>query len=303
MTVHGEREMLPAVTKADGAKALQRFAAGFNKAKRQLDPELNPSFEGGALLALDQAGIRAAHALKPQGDPSYPALAFRDAHFTIPKQVGWPKYFIADAASNRKAADGSASRWFLVFSRNGVKEKWRAVYLAEFAGNKAPELKTDQDGFAEAVPAGAKSGLTVDPGKLSRAYADYLNTGKGSTFASGPNTDGWRARRARDTNQPGARILWEDTASDYPPVALRTTDGGALVFFSTFYHQQKTVSAGSVITVPAQLQGLMDGPTKKTNRMAFTTVSAQAVTVPAKGSGGKVTVLNRREAKTSVKPL
>ncbi|MGW1376409.1 hypothetical protein ACWD6P_19350 [Streptomyces sp. NPDC002446] len=291
------------MSKAEGAKALDRFADSYNKANRALDPKVNSSFEAGALLAIDQAGITAAHALRPHGNPGFPALSFTNAHFTVPKQAGWPKYFVADADSNRKDARGRSTRWFLVFSRNGIDEKWRAVYFAQFPGNKAPELKTDGDGYAEAVPAGAKSGLTVDPGKLSRRYADYLNTGKGSVFASGPNTDGWRARRAKDAHQLGARIQWEDTASDHPPVALRTTDGGALVFFSTFYHQQKTVAAGSVITVPAELQGLLDGPQKKTNRMAFTTVSSQAVTVPAKGSGKRIVFLDRREGKTSVKPL
>ena len=186
MTVHGEREMLPAVSKAEGTKALTHFTEAFNKVNRQLDPKLNPSFEAGALLAIDQAGIKAAHALRPQGNPNFTSLAFKDPHFTVPKQAGWPKYFIADAASNRKNARGQNTRWFLVFSRNGIDEQWRAVYLATFAGNKAPELKTDKNGYAEAVPAGAKSGLTVDPGKLSRTYADYLNTGKGSTFALRP---------------------------------------------------------------------------------------------------------------------
>ncbi|QIK09045.1 hypothetical protein G7Z12_26525 [Streptomyces sp. ID38640] len=302
MTVHGEREMLPAVSKAEGTKALTRFTDGFNQAYRQLDPKLNPSFEAGALLAIDQAGIKAAHALRPQGNPGFRALAFQDPHFTVPKQAGWPKYFIADAVSNRKDASGRNTRWFLVFSRDDIAEKWRAVYFAQFPGNKAPELRT-KDGYAEAVPLGSGSGLTVAPGKLSRAYADYLNTGKGSVFAPGPQTDGWRDRRAKDARKVGSRIQWKDTASDHEPVALRTTDGGALVFFSTVYHQQQTMFAGATISVPPALRGLVVGPEKKTNRMAFTTVSSQAVTVPAKGSGDKVTVLNRREGKTSVEPL
>lgn len=85
-------------------------------------------------------------------------------------------------------------------------------------------------------------------------------------------------------------------------MALRTTDGGALVFFSTVYHQQQTMFAGATIRVPENLRGLVVGPEKRTNRMAFTTVSSQAVTVPAKGSGDKVVILNRREGKTSVEP-
>ena len=139
---------LPAVTEAEGAKALQRFAEGFNKANSRLDPSVNPSYESGALLAIDQAGIKAAHAVRPQGNPNFTPLTFKDAHFTVPKQAGWPKYFVADAVSNRKN-----SRWYLVFSRDGIDAKWRAVYLATFAGNAAPQFKTDKDGYAEAVPA------------------------------------------------------------------------------------------------------------------------------------------------------
>ncbi len=298
MTVHGERVKLPAVTKSEGAKALQHFADGFNKANSRLDPSVNPSYESGALLAIDQAGIKAAHAVRPQGNPNFTPLTFKDAHFTVPKQAGWPKYFVADAVSNRKN-----SRWYLVFSRDGIDAKWRAVYLATFAGNAAPQFKTDKDGYAEAVPADDAAGLTVAPGKLSARYADYLNTGKGELFAPGRNTDGWRATRARDANQLGARIQWEDRPAAFPPVALRLQDGGALVFFSTYYHQQKTVSEGLTIKVPPSLQGIVQGPAKKTNKMTFTTVSGQTVEVPAKDSGDKVVVLNRIEAKTSAKAL
>ncbi|MCX4634035.1 hypothetical protein OG775_02460 [Streptomyces platensis] len=289
------------MSKAEGTKALTRFTDSFNTTYRELDPKRNPSFEAGALLAIDQAGIKASQALRPQGNPDFPALELTEPRFTVPKQAGWPKYFLADALSNRKDAKGHPTRWFLVFSRDDLNEKWRAVYFAQFPGNKAPELKT-KDGYAEAVPLGSGSGLTVAPGKLSRSYADFLNTGKGSVFAPGPQTDGWRARRAKDARQVGSRIQWQDSPSDHPPVALRTTDGGALVFFSTVYHQQQTMFAGATIRVPANLRGLVVGPEKKTNRMAFTTVSSQAVTVPAKGSGGKVVILNRREGKTSVEP-
>ncbi|MFE7315695.1 hypothetical protein ACFU7T_21825 [Streptomyces sp. NPDC057555] len=302
MTVHGEREVLPAVSKADAAQALKNFTDGFNKANRTLDAKVNASFEDGALLAIDQAGIKAARGIRPNGNPGFNPLAFTDAHFTVPQQKGWPKFFIGDALSNRRGGDGQNTRWFLVFSRDAVNAKWRAVYLATFPGNKAPELKVT-DGYAEAVPADGSSGLTVDPGKLSQAYADYLGTGKGDEFAPGRETTGWRDRRASGANQPGARIQWEDQPSNLPPVALRTTDGGALVFFSTVYHQQKTVSKGLMITVPPELRGIVDGPVKKTTRMAFTTVSGQAVTVPAKGTGGKIKVLNRIEAKTSAKAL
>jgi hypothetical protein len=303
MTVHGEREMLPAVSKAEAEKAVEHFTQQYNKANSAFDPKLNTSYESGALLAIDRAGLKWSRAIRPKGNPDFRPLTLKDPHFTVPKQKGWPKSFVADAMSNRaNAKTGQPMRWFLVFSRDSIDAQWRAEYFATFENNTAPKLK-ESGGYAEAVPAGSGSGLTVAPGKLGSSYADYLNTGKGDAFAPGPHTDGWRARRAANANQINARILWQDKASSYPPVALRTQDGGALVFFSTVYHQQKTAAQGLRLKLEPGMRGILDGPEKKTNQMEFTTVSAQAVKVPAKDSGGKVTILNRIERMTAAKAL
>ncbi|MCB5907142.1 hypothetical protein [Streptomyces pinistramenti] len=290
------------MSETEAAKALQRFTDGFNKANRTLDAKANASYESGALLSIDEAGIKAAHAVRPQGNPTFPALTLKDAHFTVPTQAGWPKSFLADAVSNRKDRGGNYTRWFVVFSRDAVDAPWRAVYLSTLPGNKVPELARDADGYAEAVPAGdGASGLTVDPGKLSRSYANYLKTGEGDLFASGPSTDLRRRDRAAKSHALGARIQWEDQPADFPPVALRTKDGGALVFFAAYYHQQKTVFEGSPMSVSLAVQGVMAKPVKQASKITLTYLTGQAVKVPAKGSSGKVEVLNLIEARTSAR--
>ncbi|MGW7551607.1 hypothetical protein [Streptomyces rimosus] len=299
MTVHGEREMLPAVSKAEAATALKQFTDGFNASNSKLDPKVNPTYETESLLAIDQALTKAGHAVSPQGNPKFPPLTLTSPHFTVPRQAGWPKVFLADAVSNR-----NNTRWFLVFTRDAMGAKWKASYLSALSDNQIPQFKTDPDGYAEVVPADAKdSGLKVAPGELGKAYAAYLNTGKGEVFAPGPATDQWRKLREQQGRQPGARIQYEDQPSDYAPVALRTKDGGALVFFSTYYHQQKTVSEGARINIPPEIKGIMDGPAKSSNRMTFTTLSEQVVKVPAAGTAEKVAFLHRLEAKTSAKSL
>ncbi|MFG2141408.1 hypothetical protein [Streptomyces sp. NPDC048650] len=291
------------MTKAEGAKALRHFTDGFNKTYRTLDPKLNASYEAGALLAIDQAKVKSAHGMRPRGNPGYTPLTFKDTHFTVPEQAGWPKSFVADGLTNRKdPRTGALLRWFLVFSRDGIDEQWRAVHLATFKNNTAPQLKRDGK-FAEAVPVSAASGLKVAPGKLSKTYADYLTTGRGGAFAPGADTDAWRRDRAKQANGVGSRIQVQDQPSDYPAFALRTEDGGALVFFSTYYHQQQTLSTGLTIHLPDRLRGVMQGPAKKTNRMAFTSVSGQAAKVPAEDAGGRIEILNRLDAITSAKPL
>ncbi|MET9294283.1 hypothetical protein [Streptomyces sp. NPDC003077] len=302
VTVHGEREMLPAVSKDEAGTVLKGFVSGFNKSNSKLDPTLNPGYEGDSLLAIDQAVTKAARAISPGGNPKFPPLVLTDPNFTIPRQAGWPRVFVADAASNR-----NNGRWFLAFSRESAQAKWKAVYLSTLSDAEIPQFTTDKDGYAELIrPEAENTGLKVDPGALGKTYATYLKTGRtdaGQVFASGPHTDGWRANRARVAFQPGARLQWEDQASDYPPVALRTTDGGALVFFSTYYHQQKTFTKGSKVRLPKEMKGILDGPEKPTDKMTFTTLTEQAVQVPAKDSADRITFLHRLEAKTSAKTL
>ncbi len=300
MTVHGEREIVPAVTKADATAALKHFTEGFNKANRTLDPAVTATYESDALLMIDRAGLKAARATHPQGNPSASPLSFRDPHFTVPKQAGWPRFFLADAVTNRQDRSGRAARWFLVFSRSAADAPWRAVYLAALAADQVPRFRTDADGFAEPVPVDG-SDLTVDPAGLSKAYTDYLRTGKGDLFAPGVRTDAWRRDREAKSHTPGAQIQWVDQPARFAPVALRTADGGALVFFASYYHQQKTVSEGSMMRVTPQVQGVMDHPVEEAPRITLTNLSAQAVKVPAKGAGGKVAVLNYIESRTSAK--
>lgn len=299
MTVHGEREVIPALSEADAGTALQQFINGYNKANRTLDPKVNATYETGALHAIDEAVIKVQKKNYPQGLPNFRDLELHDARYTIPKQAGWPKFFVADAVSNRKDRTGNFTHWYLAFTRNGVQEKWKAAYLSVLTDDEAPRFTTDADGHAEAVPLGSDSGLQVDPGKLGQEYADYLKTGKGDTFAPGQQTDHWRQERAAAAKQPGQHIQTVDQPSRWPAMALRTEDGGALVFFATNYYQHKQVSPGRSVPITPAVEAVMDGPAEKSEKMTTTTVSGQAVKVPAEGAAGQVVFLNRIESMTS----
>ncbi|WP_052865695.1 hypothetical protein [Streptomyces niger] len=293
MTVHGEREKIPALSKAEAGKALKQFVAGYNEANTAKDPAATATYETGPLRDIDQAVIK----VERRKGVGFGPLELSDAKFVIPKMAGWPKFFVADALSNRKN-----TRWTLAFTRNGPQEKWKAAYLLTLPKNRTPEFATDKDGYAEAVPAGKGSGgLTIDPAKLSSTYATYLKAGEGDTFAPGPATDGLRRDRAAEADGLGRHIDTVDQPYKFPAMALRTKDGGALAFFGTRYYQRKTLSAGSTIAYTPETEALLQGQKKKTNKMTYTTVSEQAVKVPAEDAGGRVAFLSRLEQKTAAK--
>ncbi|MCF6521859.1 hypothetical protein [Streptomyces sp. JJ36] len=304
ITVHGETAVVPAVAKAEAEKVLKRFQRVNNKATEAYDAKLNATVEAGSLGAIDQAGLRARKKVHPEGDEDHTPLRLTDARFLIPEQAGWPKFFVADAESNR--SDG---RWLLVFSRSGVEERWKATYLAVVAEEEIPEISVGEDGLAEAVPPGKQAGLTVAPGELSERYTDYLQEG-GEGFAPGPHTSDWREQRAENAEKPGVRTEWADLPAEppqYPSFALRTEDGGALAFFTTHHHKKQTVAKGYTPQVDdPYVKALLTGTPEKS--VTYVRISGQAVTVPprAGGDGGggeatQTTFLSRNSGLTSAK--
>jgi len=219
-----------------------------------------------------------------------------DAKYTIPKKAGWPRWFVADAKANK----GGDARWLLVFLRGDLSEPWQVSYLTLVSPDAVPQFKKDKDGFAEAVPADSTE-LAAPPADLSKDYATYLKSG-GTTFADGTHTSARREARAKNATKPGLVTQYIDeplTNDAYAPLALRTADGGALVFFATHHYVKQTAHVGTTIPSPGEAAlALTKGEIKQSLTMEF--VSNEVALDPAKGAGGgKVTVLGRIQGLTA----
>lgn len=294
VVVHGEREVLPATTRAEAAEALREFTAAYNAADKAYDSSLDADHTTGALAAIDAARLKAGRVNNPRGNPGHAPLKLTDARFTIPKKAGWPRWFLADAAGNK----GGDVRWLLVFTRDGLDETWEAAYLTLVAPDDLPEFRTDRDGWAEAVPADAGD-LAVPPGELSEEYTAYLKDG-GDAFAEGPHTSAWRTLREKKSTRPGLATQYIDepvTNGDYAPLALRTEDGGALVFFTTRHFEKQTAAAGASVPTPNKsVLALTTGEIRQSLTMEF--VSNEVALAPTEG---EVEILGRIQGLTSAK--
>ncbi|CAL9440899.1 putative lipoprotein [Streptomyces griseomycini] len=294
VVVHGEREVLPATTRAEAAEALREFTAAYNAADKAYDASLDADHTTGALAAIDAARLKAGKVNSPEGNAGHTPLELTDAKFTIPEKAGWPRWFLADAAGNK----GGSVRWLLVFTRGGLDETWEVAYLTLVAPDDVPEFRTDRDGWAEAVPADT-GGLAVEPGELSEEYAAYLETG-GDAFAEGPHTSAWRALREKKSSRPGLATQYIDeplTNGDHAPLALRTKDGGALVFFATRHFEKQTAAAGASVPTPNKdVLALTTGEIRQSLTMEF--VSNEVALDPAEGA---VEILGRVQGLTAAK--
>ncbi|OIK03491.1 hypothetical protein [Streptomyces monashensis] len=293
VVVHGEREVLPAATRAEAARAVAAFTAAYNKADKAFDSSLDAPYVTGPFGDIDAARLKAGHVNSPSGNADHVPLKLSDVKITIPKKAGWPRWFLADARGN-KAGD---ARWLLVFTRSGLNERWQVAYLTLVAPGAVPRFTTDQDGWAEAVPTGSAQ-LAVAPDALSADFATYLQKG-GKTFADGAYTSVERANRAQRARKPGLVTQFIDkplTNGDYRPLALRTADGGALVFFSSRHYEKRTAAAGT--TMPPDnkdVQALTQGEVNQSLTLEF--MSNEVALDPA-GSGA-VSLLGRVPGLTS----
>jgi hypothetical protein len=296
VVVHGEREVLPASTRAEAAKALQQFTSAYNKADKAYDSSLDADHVTGALGDIDAARLKAGHALSASGNPAYTPLKLTDVTYTIPKKAGWPRWFVAEAQGNK----GVGLHWLLVFNRDGLGRPWKVAYLTLVRPGTLPKVKKDADGWAEAVPVNSTE-FAVPPEDLSKDYAAYLKKG-GKTFAAGEHTDKWRTKRKKLAKRPGLVTQFIDEpliSGDYAPLALRTADGGALVFFTTRRFEKQTAFAGTAIpTQTASVQALTTGEIKQSLMLEY--MSNGVALDPKQGSGsGQVSVLSRLEGLTS----
>ena len=85
VVVHGEREVLPATTKAEAAKALEQFTDAYNAADKAYDSSLDAAHVTGALGAIDAARLKAGKTTSPGGNTTHTPLKLSDVTYTIPK--------------------------------------------------------------------------------------------------------------------------------------------------------------------------------------------------------------------------
>ncbi|MDN3263850.1 hypothetical protein QWJ26_29390 [Streptomyces sp. CSDS2] len=293
VVVHGEREVLPAATRAEAAKAVAAFTDAYNKADKAYDSSVDAPYVTGALADIDSARLKAGRVNSPSGNPAHTPLTLTDVKITIVKKAGWPRWFVADARGNK----GGNARWVLVFTRGDLGERWRVAYLTLMAPQAVPEFEKDADGWAEAVPADTTR-LAVRPDELSKAYASYLKNG-GTAFADGRDTSGLRAARKKEAEKPGLVRQFIDeplTHGAYAPLALRTADGGALVFFTTHHYEKRTAATGATVPIPNKdVRALIKGEVKQS--LTMESIANEAVLDPA--GSGPVRMLGRVQGLTS----
>jgi hypothetical protein len=235
---------------------LSAYTSANNSANARRSSSTLATVETGGSYAID-AGLYTVQAA--EGATPYAAFAPVSATYYIPQAepAHATRWFVVQVA-NAFSADPKkvTSTEYLLFTQAASGGRWQnAVEPYLLAGADAPRIAVSGAGFATAVSATATS-LAVAPGQLAERTAAAIDgTGSGvsvpdpGALADRSDQTFWRGKLPTATVTDAHAAA---TGADGQTFALRTTDGGALVFYTDAAELAITPQAGSVIhlTVP-----------------------------------------------------
>lgn len=226
----------------------------------------------------------------------------------VPKLTTYPQWFMA-MTPQHPAKGGPARTSLMVFYRASSGSAWQlsgSVLLNP--GTARPTVATGHDGYATALPTNSQS-LKISPDEVGATDATVADDGPSSAatavVAAGPQTTGLYSTNAAIKKQAAARhefYQWEMEGTSYPVFALRTADGGALVFY-TMYLNTVTEATNEpprhshaplpTVPVPAEYQPFLPSKTGTLHHQLTgdQTLQYAALVPPASSKTGKIQVI------------
>ena len=247
------------LTLTQAQAVLASYTTANNSANSQRNETQLATAETGSSFAID-AGLYVTQSAA--GTAPYPPFGPVQATYYIPgnEPASGPRWFVVQVANAFTANPKNVtSNEYLLFTQSASGSTWQDTiepYLLSGADN--PQIQTGTDGTATAVSPDAAT-VAVMPSQLPAATAaslDGTGTGTGQVAIADPgNLTDRTDQKSWQGKVTGGTVTDTHTAAagaNGQEFALRTTDGGALVFYTDAAHLTITPPAGSTLrlTIP-----------------------------------------------------
>jgi hypothetical protein len=210
---------------------LAAYTSANNMANARRSDARLAAIETGSSYAIDAGIYRVQQADKAA---PYPAFGPRQARFYIPGEpaAAYPHWFAVQVANADLASPARiGGTEYLVFTQATPGAPWlNAVEPYVLEGASTPRVSVGADGLATAVNMDSTS-LAVSPTQIGAVTAAALDGGASGALSPGNLQDRldeafWKQRL------PSATVTDRHAPGGGQVFGLRTTDGGALLFYS-----------------------------------------------------------------------
>lgn len=233
-----------AAAQSDVDEIFDRYHEVRNAAIGLLDPKPLSTVESGAVLAIDTGSFEVAQRLSKDEDEQSQRLEVTEVE--TPSFSTYPLWFMATAYD--PAAKVNRVQ---VFQRDSAVDPWLLVAAPQtVVTTDLPALRHDGDGDALTVKPSSSTGMAMSPQEAADAYALAL----GSTEPSAEVARDDFIRQMRDAFDANSRLegvgVTQEWAAEKVEHALRTDDGGALVFVTLLRLDTYDVQPGVKVSWP-----------------------------------------------------
>jgi hypothetical protein len=233
-----------------------------------LDARPLTSIESGPVLAIDSGALEVARRLLLSEKPD-DGQRLRVLDVLAPRLDAYPLWFVVVAADD--ARDLTKVQ---IFQRESAVSQWEMVASPELLSSTTlPQLQTDPSGALVSTPPDSGEGLATSPAAALDAYAAALDD-PASTGAEEVAVDSFiesmREVAERQGAIEGVRFAqsWTARPVEY---ALRTVDGGALVFATLARKDRYRIDAGRAIDWPegSEQEAFLSGRLYSTGELRY----------------------------------
>jgi hypothetical protein len=234
-----------AAAQGDVDAIFDRYRAVRNAAVSLLDPKPLSTVESGPVLAIDTGSFEVSQRLSKTQDEESQDLVVTDVQ--TPSFTKYPLWFMATAFD----PVGKVNR-VQIFERTSAVDPWLLVSAPQTVlSTQLPELRHDGDGAALAVAPSSSTGMSMSPQEAADAYARALGSNGTSTEVAQDDF----IRQMRDAFDANSTLegvgVTQDWAAEKVEHALRTDDGGALVFVTLLRLDTYDVQPGVRVSWPS----------------------------------------------------
>lgn len=243
---------LPATTQANAETVLERVDETMTAADATRDPVLLAEIVGAPLLDIRTARYAIDAAVDPEDAEPAPPVVHTDPTVFIPRFEGYPQWFVVAAPV---AEDGPLR--LEILTRETAAAPWVTLIAPEvLPDTDFPELELDDAGYVVPLSVAAED-VPTDVAALVEQHAAVLGGAEVEGLAAGLAEDTWtQARQAADAAAAeavgeAATLTSTYAAGGVVDQALRTADGGALVFYALTGSRAYTVTPTYFLTLDA----------------------------------------------------
>lgn len=241
----GEVEVKQAADAGDVGEILEHYREVRNASLSLLNPNPLSVVEGGAMLAIDTGLFEVAQRLSRTQNEEGRQLKVRSIE--TPSLTKYPLWFMVWAYDPAAKVDVAQ-----IFERTTPVDPWLLVAGPQMLSTtQLPGLRHDGDGRAVAVDAANGKGMEMSPEQAAAAYSKALSSATGKNPPVAPDDFISRMRTSfEQVNALDGVTMTQSWAPEKVRHALRTDDGGAIVWVTLLRLDTYTVDPGITVKWP-----------------------------------------------------